>query len=282
MIFSADDGCDVGEDTGAPVSPDYGPQRQRLQRPGQGRAARDRRGRRERGSPGQAGGRHPHRDGAAVTKGSRVGGRGSRGEILRPIAQIDLAQRSPRKKKIFFGILARCLVSNVGFWCAIFHERFFKESYMTNMKLVFTALLTALVLGGPGLGQDLDGTLKKIKTSGTLLSATASPHRPSLSQGRTSARWVIPLISAWRSRAPFKSSWGWRISSSIGCRYRRKPHRHGGAGQVDLECGTTTASSARQERVDFSLMTFVDGASLLTAAGTIGAAWPTLRTSASP
>jgi arylsulfatase len=24
MIFSADDGCDVGQDTGAPVSPDYG------------------------------------------------------------------------------------------------------------------------------------------------------------------------------------------------------------------------------------------------------------------
>jgi arylsulfatase len=25
MIFSADDGADVGEDSGAPVSPDYGP-----------------------------------------------------------------------------------------------------------------------------------------------------------------------------------------------------------------------------------------------------------------
>jgi arylsulfatase len=25
MIFSADDGCDVGEDSGAPVSEDYGP-----------------------------------------------------------------------------------------------------------------------------------------------------------------------------------------------------------------------------------------------------------------
>jgi arylsulfatase len=24
-VFSADDGCDVGEDSGAPVSPDYGP-----------------------------------------------------------------------------------------------------------------------------------------------------------------------------------------------------------------------------------------------------------------
>jgi hypothetical protein len=26
MVFSADDGCDVGVDTGTPVSPDYGPQ----------------------------------------------------------------------------------------------------------------------------------------------------------------------------------------------------------------------------------------------------------------
>ncbi len=25
MIFSADDGCDIGQDTGAPVSEDYGP-----------------------------------------------------------------------------------------------------------------------------------------------------------------------------------------------------------------------------------------------------------------
>ena len=27
MVFSADDGCDVGEDSGAPVSQDYGPRR---------------------------------------------------------------------------------------------------------------------------------------------------------------------------------------------------------------------------------------------------------------
>jgi arylsulfatase len=25
MVFSADDGCDVGHDSGSPVSPDYGP-----------------------------------------------------------------------------------------------------------------------------------------------------------------------------------------------------------------------------------------------------------------
>jgi ABC-type amino acid transport substrate-binding protein len=38
-------------------------------------------------------------------------------------------------------------------------------------------------------------------------------------------------------------------------------------GTVDIECGSTTASLARQEKVDFTLMTFVDGASLLTVEG---------------
>ncbi len=34
-------------------------------------------------------------------------------------------------------------------------------------------------------------------------------------------------------------------------------------GRIDIECGTTTWSFTRQEQVDFSLITFVDGASLL-------------------
>ena len=38
------------------------------------------------------------------------------------------------------------------------------------------------------------------------------------------------------------------------------------SGRVDLECGTTSWSFSRQQHVDFSLMTFVDGASLLVAA----------------
>jgi ABC-type amino acid transport substrate-binding protein len=37
-------------------------------------------------------------------------------------------------------------------------------------------------------------------------------------------------------------------------------------GKVDIECGTTTATLSRQERVDFSLMAFVDGGGLLTSA----------------
>jgi len=35
------------------------------------------------------------------------------------------------------------------------------------------------------------------------------------------------------------------------------------AGRVDIECGTTSWSFSRQQLVDFSLMTFIDGASLL-------------------
>jgi len=38
-------------------------------------------------------------------------------------------------------------------------------------------------------------------------------------------------------------------------------------GQVDLECSTTSRTLSRQELVDFSLMTFVDGASVLVKAG---------------
>ena len=66
MVFSADDGCDVGEDTGAPVSPDYGSRGNALQRSRQGRTDRHRRRRGEFRSPGQAGGRDPHCHGAAV------------------------------------------------------------------------------------------------------------------------------------------------------------------------------------------------------------------------
>jgi glutamate/aspartate transport system substrate-binding protein len=40
------------------------------------------------------------------------------------------------------------------------------------------------------------------------------------------------------------------------------------AGNIDLECGSTTNTLSRQEQVDFSLTTFVTGASLLAMVGT--------------
>ena len=72
MIFSADDGCDVGRDTGSPVSPDYGPRGNEFNGTCQRRADRDRRGGRQRGPPGLAGRGAPHRHGAAVGGGMRT------------------------------------------------------------------------------------------------------------------------------------------------------------------------------------------------------------------
>lgn len=40
-------------------------------------------------------------------------------------------------------------------------------------------------------------------------------------------------------------------------------------GEIDLECGSTTASLARMEQVDFSLMTFADGGGYITASDQI-------------
>ena len=42
-------------------------------------------------------------------------------------------------------------------------------------------------------------------------------------------------------------------------------------GRVDIECSTTTWTLSRQADVDFSLITFVDGGSILTKSGTGGA-----------
>ena len=66
-------------------------------------------------------------------------------------------------------------------------------------------------------------------------------------------------------------------SRSSGSRYAADRIQAVVNGTVDLECGSTTASLSRQEQVDFSLMTFVDGGSLLvtdaSASGDLHAGW---------
>jgi ABC-type amino acid transport substrate-binding protein len=116
--------------------------------------------------------------------------------------------------------------------------------------------------------QTLTGTLKKVKDSGTLtigyrenalpFSFTGSDGKPTgysidlckeiagavqqeLKLANLSVQWV-PVTPEGRVDAVAN-------------------------GTVDIECGTTTASLSRQEKVDFTLMTFVDGATLLTVEG---------------
>ena len=73
MLFSADETCDVGKETGSPVSPDYGPTRQRVQR--RGELGSDRPGEGRSRSPDHPGGALPGRDGGAIGLAvSRSGG----------------------------------------------------------------------------------------------------------------------------------------------------------------------------------------------------------------
>ena len=66
MVFSADDGCDVGEDSGAPVSPDYGSRGNAFN--GRSKACSSpSTSCGELGPSRHARGCHPHRDGTAVT-----------------------------------------------------------------------------------------------------------------------------------------------------------------------------------------------------------------------
>jgi glutamate/aspartate transport system substrate-binding protein len=139
---------------------------------------------------------------------------------------------------------------------------------MTNLKVILGALLTVLVLGGPVLGQDLDGTLKKIKTSGTFTIgyresappfSFPGPDKRPVGYSIDLCMHVASTIQKQLGITDLKLNW---VPVTAENRIDMVAQ-----GKVDIECGTTTASLSRQERVDFSLMTFVDGASLLTAAG---------------
>ena len=140
---------------------------------------------------------------------------------------------------------------------------------MTNMKSVFSALLMVLVLGGPVLGQDLDGTLKKIKTSGTFTIgyresappfSFPGPDKRPVGYSIDVCMQVASAIQKQLGMADLKLNW---VPVTAENRIDMVAQ-----GKVDIECGTTTMTLSRQERVDFSLMTFIDGAGLLTTAGT--------------
>jgi glutamate/aspartate transport system substrate-binding protein len=130
------------------------------------------------------------------------------------------------------------------------------------------AVMVVLAAAAPSSAQVLTGTLKKVKETGTLtigyrenalpFSYTGADGKPagySIDLCREIAIDVERelklqnLAVKWVGVAPDK-----RVESVVD-------------GTIDIECGTTTASLARQEKVDFTLMTFVDGASILIVEG---------------
>ena len=135
---------------------------------------------------------------------------------------------------------------------------------MTNTKVVFGVFVAALVLAGPVQGQELDGTLKKIKTSGTLTMgyrdsappfSFSGPDKQPVGYSVDLCMYVAAGIQKYLGLENLKVNW---VPVTAENRIDMVAQ-----GKIDIECGTTTASLSRQERVDFSLMTFVDGGSLL-------------------
>jgi ABC-type amino acid transport substrate-binding protein len=127
------------------------------------------------------------------------------------------------------------------------------------------ALLATLVTPGLSRGQELEGTLKKVKAAGTLIIGyrESSPPFSFLGPDKRPVGYSIDLclhvagaVQKQLGLTDLKLSWvpvtpDSRIPAVV-------------QGTVDIECGSTTASLSRQEQVDFSLTTFADGGGLMT------------------
>jgi len=135
---------------------------------------------------------------------------------------------------------------------------------MKKGNFALSLMVAALILGGPVLGQELDGTLKKIKTSATLNLGYRESAPPFSFPGpdRQPVGYSVDLCT--HVASTIQKQLG--VSLKVNWMPVTAENRIDmvAQGKVDIECGTTTASLSRQERVDFSLMTFVDGGGLLT------------------
>ena len=137
-------------------------------------------------------------------------------------------------------------------------------------RLVHAVSLTlsvaaALALGaGPAEAQDLQGTLKKIKDSGTITLGYREQSVPFSFKGNdgTPAGYSVDLCKSVATAVQQqlklqKLDVKW-VPVTVDTRMQAVVN-----GTIDLECGSTTNTLSRQEQVDFSNMTFVDGGSLL-------------------
>ncbi len=138
---------------------------------------------------------------------------------------------------------------------------------MRRRAMMMLAILTALGATA-GHAQTLTGTLKKVSDSGTLTMGfreNALPFSYTGSDGKPTGysidlcQEIAIAVQQELKLATMQVKW---VPVTPENRIESVAN-----GTVDMECGSTTASLSRQEKVDFTLMTFVDGASLLIAEG---------------
>jgi ABC-type amino acid transport substrate-binding protein len=138
-------------------------------------------------------------------------------------------------------------------------------------------LLLALVLGGVmatagcasmGPGAPPAGTLEKIRTTKTIALgyrdssvpfSYAGPTKEPMGYSVDLCTRVVEDLRRDLTLPDLQVTW---VPVGVETRVRALVN-----GTIDLECGSTTNTLSRQERVDFSLTTFITGASLLALAG---------------
>ena len=139
---------------------------------------------------------------------------------------------------------------------------------MNNLKGITLALALVWLVPAAAPAQDLQGTLKKIKDSGTIVMGYREQSLPFAFRGDDGkptgysvdlCQRIATGIQQQLKLAKLDVKWvpvtpENRITSVVN-------------GTIDLECGSTTASLSRQEQVDFSSLTFIDGGSLLVKLG---------------
>ena len=137
---------------------------------------------------------------------------------------------------------------------------------MTRWLVALGLAVAAAVV--PAEGAALEGTLKKIKEAGTIVIGyrdTARPFSFRDEQGQP-AGYSVDLcrrIAVAVERALGMPGLQARfVPLTAETRFDAVAK-----GTVDIECGATTNTLSRQERVDFTNMTFVDGGSLLVVDG---------------
>jgi glutamate/aspartate transport system substrate-binding protein len=134
------------------------------------------------------------------------------------------------------------------------------------MRRLLASAVLALLLASPALAGDQEDTLAKIKRTGAILLGFTKLSAPFSSLGADGKPQGYSIDLCLRIADSVKKDLSlpqlnvkWaevtaenRIASVIN-------------GTVDVECGTTTKTLSRMAQVDFSLLTFLDGGSLMVA-----------------
>jgi ABC-type amino acid transport substrate-binding protein len=138
------------------------------------------------------------------------------------------------------------------------------------MHRAFVVTLLALALAAPAAAQELQGTLKKVKDTGTLTLGYRENSPPFSYIGSLDK--TVPIgysidlcqrvANAVRTTLGLPNMQVKWVPVTVADRIAAVA-----SGKVDLECGSTSITLGRQEQVDFSNMTWVDGAGLLVRAG---------------